>query len=156
MIFRNRVEAGRILAGRLGNYARRSDVTVLGIPRGGVVVAFEVAQALGAPLEVLSRRDLAGTTAILVDDGVVTGSGIRGAISALRLLGPERIVFGVPVCPASICISLRQEVDELVSVETPGFFFALSQYYQEFGWVSDAEVSDLLARAGRWGVPEAA
>lgn len=49
--FRDRAEAGRRLAERLGAYAGRDDVIVLALPRGGVPVAYEVAQALGAPLE---------------------------------------------------------------------------------------------------------
>jgi predicted phosphoribosyltransferase len=58
MIFVNRSEAGKTLASRLGNYADRSDVLVLGIPRGGVPVAFEVANALRVPLDVLVLRKL--------------------------------------------------------------------------------------------------
>src|SRR5437762_13603088 len=49
--FPNRAEAGRQLAEKLLKYAGRPDVTVLGLPRGGVPVAFEVAQRLGVPLD---------------------------------------------------------------------------------------------------------
>ena len=58
MIFRDRVHAGKQLAKRLGSYANRGDVIVLGIPRGGVTVAYEVARALNAPLDVLLSRKL--------------------------------------------------------------------------------------------------
>lgn len=58
MIFLNRIDAGRKLAGRLAAYANRSDVIVLGLPRGGVPVAFEVARALHAPLDVFLSRKL--------------------------------------------------------------------------------------------------
>jgi len=58
MIFDDRVDAGRQLAKRLGAFAGRKDAVVLGIPRGGVAVAFEVAQALHAPLDVFLSRKL--------------------------------------------------------------------------------------------------
>ncbi len=58
MIFKDRVDAGRQLANRLSSYASRDDVMVLGIPRGGVTVAYEVARALNAPLDVLLSRKL--------------------------------------------------------------------------------------------------
>lgn len=58
MIFRNRQDAGQRLAARLTNYAGRSDVLVLALPRGGVPVAFEVAQQLKAPLDVFLVRKL--------------------------------------------------------------------------------------------------
>jgi putative phosphoribosyl transferase len=58
MIFKNREDAGRQLAKQLGAYANRKDVTVLGIPRGGITVAFEVAQALNIPLDIFLSRKL--------------------------------------------------------------------------------------------------
>jgi len=58
MTFDNRADAGRQLAKRLEGYARQADMLVLGVPRGGVVVAFEVAVALGAPLDVFLSRKL--------------------------------------------------------------------------------------------------
>jgi putative phosphoribosyl transferase len=58
MIFQNRAEAGQQLASRLGKYANRQDVIVLGIPRGGVPVAFEVATALNLPLDIFVLRKL--------------------------------------------------------------------------------------------------
>jgi erythromycin esterase-like protein/adenine/guanine phosphoribosyltransferase-like PRPP-binding protein len=57
-LFRDRREAGRLLAEKLAAYANRPDVLVLGLPRGGVPVAYEVARALGAPLDVFVVRKL--------------------------------------------------------------------------------------------------
>ncbi len=58
MVFEDRADAGRQLAKQLGRYAHRPDVIVLGVPRGGVSVAFEVATALHAPLDVFLSRKL--------------------------------------------------------------------------------------------------
>jgi putative phosphoribosyl transferase len=56
--FHDRTEAGQLLAGKLAAYANRADVIVLGLPRGGVPVAYEVARALNAPLDVFLVRKL--------------------------------------------------------------------------------------------------
>lgn len=56
--FRNRIDAGRMLASRLTAYAHRPDVLVLGLPRGGIPVAYEVARELGVPLDVFVVRKL--------------------------------------------------------------------------------------------------
>src|SRR3954463_5662526 len=56
--FADRRQAGQVLARQLGAYAGRADVIVLGLPRGGVPVAAEVARALGAPLDVFAVRKL--------------------------------------------------------------------------------------------------
>jgi predicted phosphoribosyltransferase len=88
-IFRDRYDAGRVLAGLLEKYAGRDDVVVLALPRGGVPVAYEVATTLDAPLEVLLVRELgvpghgelamgaiASGGLIVLDEDVVTGIGI--------------------------------------------------------------------------------
>ena len=56
--FRDRSEAGRLLAAKLAGYAHRPNVLVLALPRGGVPVAYEVARALGAPLDIFLVRKL--------------------------------------------------------------------------------------------------
>ncbi len=58
VVFENRTEAGRFLANKLMHYANRPDVIVFGLPRGGVPVAYQVAQALNAPLDVFIIRKL--------------------------------------------------------------------------------------------------
>ena len=56
MRFHNRQDAGRQLAAKLSTFAQRHDVVVLALPRGGVPVAFEVAEALGCPLQTAYSR----------------------------------------------------------------------------------------------------
>ncbi len=75
--FPDRAHAGRVLASQLGHYAGRHDVVVLGLPRGGVPVAHEVAAALGAPLDVLLVRKLGvpGHTELAM--GAIGPGGVR-------------------------------------------------------------------------------
>src|ERR1700738_5018203 len=75
--FRDRTEAGRHLAERLSAYADRPDVLVLALPRGGVPVAFEVAKALNAPLDVFVVRKLGLPGREEVAMGAIASGGIR-------------------------------------------------------------------------------
>src|SRR5437660_6229899 len=75
--FPNRTEAGRLLAEKLVEYAGRDDVIVLGLPRGGVPVAFEVAQRLGAPLDVFIVRKLGVPGFEELAAGAIASGGVR-------------------------------------------------------------------------------
>jgi predicted phosphoribosyltransferase len=75
--FRDRAEAGRRLAGELADYAGRVDVTVLALPRGGVPVAFEVARALAAPLDVFVVRKLGVPGQEELAMGAIATGGVR-------------------------------------------------------------------------------
>src|SRR5256712_12288357 len=75
--FPNRIEAGRILAENLEKYAGRDDVIVLGLPRGGVPVAFEVAHRLGAPLDVFTVRKLGVPGFEELAAGAIASGGVR-------------------------------------------------------------------------------
>ena len=75
--FPNRTAAGRLLAEKLVNYAGRDDVIVLGLPRGGVPVAFEVAQRLGAPLDVFIVRKLGVPGFEELAAGAIASGGVR-------------------------------------------------------------------------------
>src|SRR5271166_3179112 len=75
--FADRYEAGRILAEDLRAYAGRSDVVVLGLPRGGVPVAFEVAKALGVPLDVFVVRKLGAPGQPELAMGAIATGGVR-------------------------------------------------------------------------------
>src|SRR6266545_3038104 len=77
MRFRDRIEAGRMLAGKLRAYANRPDVIVLALPRGGVPVAFEVARALKAPLDVMIVRKLGTPDQPELAMGAIASGGVR-------------------------------------------------------------------------------
>ncbi|HVX22174.1 MAG TPA: phosphoribosyltransferase family protein [Acidimicrobiales bacterium] len=215
MPFRDRADAGRRLAEKLGHLAA-ADPVVLGLPRGGVPVAFEVARALGAPLDVIVvrklgvpyqpelamgaigedgvrvvnadvvrmagvdaaeldaaerterselerrvtrlrggrlRRPVTGRTAIVVDDGIATGSTARAACQVARAEGAARVVLAVPVAPASSLLRLEDVADDVVCLEVPEVFMAVGQFYADFSQTSDDEVVDLLDRAASFGTP---
>ncbi len=208
-IFRTRQEAGQLLARTLADYAGRDDAVVLGLPRGGVPVAAEVARALKMPLDVLVVRKLGapgqeelaigaigeggvrvlnerlvrdlglsseaidrivareehelerrvtayrgghvaleveGKTVIAVDDGVATGATMRAGLQTLRALGAARIIAAAPVGAADSVAALEEDADEVVVLETPAWFSAVGQWYEDFGQTTDEEVRDLLMR----------
>ena len=210
VVFADRVAAGRELAGLL-EHLRGQDVVVLGLPRGGVPVAFEVAQSLDAPLDVIVVRklgvplqpelamgaigeggarvlettvlrhagisdedlatvergerahlearvarlrrgrppvDLTGRTAVIVDDGIATGSTARVACEVARHLGAARVVVAVPVAPAETARGLPG-ADEVVCVRAPTQFMAVGHHYRDFSPTSDEEVIVLLDVAAR-------
>ena len=212
--FRDRRDAGRRLAALLdGEGLRRERAVVLGIPRGGLVVAFEVARALKAPLDLVCvrplstpdepglhlgavgeagapvlnaelargagvagsaldrlvtaerstlaeqerryravrpRLPLAGRTALLVDDGVTTGTSAIAAARGAKARGPRRVVLAVPVSSPEALDAVAGEVDEVVCPEHPPLTLALEEWYEEFPEVSSQEVMALLAEAARW------
>src|SRR5438046_812789 len=77
MRFKDRIEAGRQLANALTEYANRHDVVVLALPRGGVPVGFEVAQALHAPLDVFLVRKLGVPGHPELAMGAIASGGVR-------------------------------------------------------------------------------
>jgi predicted phosphoribosyltransferase len=92
----------------------------------------------GAPPEVRER------VVILVDDGLATGSTMRAAVQALRILRPARVVVAVPVAPAETCEALRDVADEILCLRTPEPFHAVGLWYADFAQTLDAEVRELL------------
>jgi putative phosphoribosyl transferase len=77
MRYRDRADAGRAVAARLAEYAGRADVLVLALPRGGVPVAFEVARALKAPLDVFLVRKLGVPGREELAMGAIATAGVR-------------------------------------------------------------------------------
>jgi putative phosphoribosyl transferase len=207
-MFADRSDAGRQLARKLLSL-RGHDVVVLGLPRGGVPVAVEVAAALDAALDVVvvrklgvplqpelamgaigeggvrvldndtiatigitshqllevetrergvlearvaalrrgrARIELTGRTAVIVDDGLATGSTARVACQVVRRLGAVRVIVGVPVAPAATVAGLP-EADEVVCVLVPRPFGAVGVHYRDFRPIPEAEVLALLDAA---------
>ena len=99
------------------------------------------------------RVDVAGRTAIVIDDGIATGATIRAALRATHARGPQRLVLAVPVAPTETIAALREEADDVVCLENHEQFGAIGYYYADFSQVSDREVIEILAR---FPVPELA
>jgi len=210
-VFRNRTDAGRALARRLESL-RGDDIVVLGLPRGGVPVAFEVSSHLDAPLDVIvvrkvgvpgqpelamgaigedgvrvvndqvvavvgvtdaefalvehrerkelerraerfrghsTRTPIDGRTAVIVDDGIATGSTAQAACQVARAQGAARIVLAVPVAAPESVVTLGAVADDVICVEAPTWLQSVGQWYDDFTQVDDDTVVDLLDRARR-------
>jgi len=215
--FENRRIAGQRLAHRLAGIPR-AGLVVLGLPRGGVPVAYEVARALGAPLDVILvrklgvpsqpelamgaigedgvrvvndevaryvsvgerdfaavearervelerrarlfrggrvRESLVGRTALIVDDGIATGSTVRAACRVARAHGAAQVIVATPVAPPRTTARLQNDADEVVVLESPEHFLAIGEFYADFTQTTDDEVVDLLARERAQRVGEA-
>jgi predicted phosphoribosyltransferase len=93
-------------------------------------------------------RDPAGRIAIVVDDGLATGSTMIAALRAVRRAGPQRLVCAVPVSSSEALESVTALADEVVCLEVPPWLGAISQFYAAFPQVSDEEVIEILKRCG--------
>ena len=84
-------------------------------------------------------------TAIVVDDGIATGTSMRAALKALRRRKPAALVMAVPVAPPDTIEALRREVDRIVCLAQPEPFYAVGSHYDDFHQVEDDEVMATLA-----------
>ena len=91
---------------------------------------------------------LEGATAILVDDGIATGTTVRAALKAVRRRGARRVVLAVPVAPHDTLFALRHAVDRVVCLAEPMPFRAIGLHYAHFSQLSDDEVTAALDAAG--------
>lgn len=210
-MFVDRRDAGRQLAERLRPVLAGhplTEIRVLGLPRGGAVIAAEVARQLKVPWNVLVVRklglpgrpemamgaiaeggvsvldhdvirragvtkhqlmeaerreqaelerrlsaygvdrrplDIEGRIAVIVDDGLATGSTARAACTVARAAGACRVVLAVPVAPRSWTDDLAGVADDFVCVDAPRRFRAVGAFYVDFTPVSDSEVVAALA-----------
>ena len=92
---------------------------------------------------------LDGRIALVVDDGIATGSTARAACRVARTLGAAEVVLAAPVAPAGAARTFARDADEVELLETPAGFWAIGQFYEDFAQTTDEEVVDLLARASR-------
>ncbi len=85
-----------------------------------------------------------GRIAIVVDDGLATGSTMISALHALRSRHPSRLICAVPVSPPDTLEKVSRLADETVCLETPEYFQAVGQFYRNFPQVEDEEVVKIL------------
>jgi putative phosphoribosyl transferase len=94
------------------------------------------------------RLALKDKLALIVDDGVATGSTASAACEVARQLGARRVVLATPVGPARAQAEMSRIADEVVFLETPPSFDAVGRWYRDFSPTSDDEVVDLLRSPG--------
>lgn len=104
----------------------------------------EIARRRRVYLKDRAPLELSGRTAVLVDDGIATGTTMRAAIQAVRRRHPARLVVAVPVAPPGEAARLRRVVDDCVCLAEPAFFGAVGAHYRRFEQTTDAEVIDLM------------
>jgi putative phosphoribosyl transferase len=117
------------------------------VERGAKEELREIARRRTAYLHDRPPLDVEGTTVIVVDDGIATGTTVRAALLALRRRGPRRLVLAVPVAPPEVVEALRADVDDLVCLAQPPYFQAVGVHYADFHQVSDDEVISILDEA---------
>jgi putative phosphoribosyl transferase len=208
-MFADRRHAGALLGAEVAGLDPANPV-VYALPRGGMPVAFEVAQALACPLDVLVVRKIgvpfqpelamgavaeggvvirneeiidliaidddtfgavvesesrelerrvaayrpeavaispAGHTAIVVDDGLATGSTALAAVKVLEQSGASSVWLAVPVAPRGGLGTLEEAADKIVVLARPRDFGAVGVWYDDFTQTSDREVERLLAKS---------
>lgn len=125
-----------------------SEEVVENISRRAQEAALALSQEIGAPAVI---PDIAGKTAILVDDGLATGATMRVAIEAVYHQGARQVFVALPVAPASMVEPLRDIADDVVTVLAPENLRAVGQWYALFPDVPSSAVRDALAenRASR-------
>ncbi|MDD3898817.1 MAG: phosphoribosyltransferase family protein, partial [Syntrophomonadaceae bacterium] len=91
--------------------------------------------------------DLQGKNILLVDDGIATGFTLKAAVKYLQRQTDGKITVAVPVSSKNAYLNLLEEVDQLLVLEIPEKFYAVSQVYQDFTAVEDRDVMNILKRS---------
>jgi putative phosphoribosyl transferase len=102
-----------------------------------------------------ARVPLDGHVALVVDDGIATGSTARAACRVARAHGASRVVLAVPVAPPDWTEDMGDAADEYVCLATPDPFYAVGQFYADFTQTTDEDVVACLHRAARPAAPAA-
>ncbi|MCB1066577.1 MAG: phosphoribosyltransferase [Simkania sp.] len=207
MIYKDRKDAGAKLAERLKEYKESPDVLILGLARGGVVLAAEISRILKLPFDLVMTRKIGapfnpelalgaisetgkgyfnesliqalgvsktyleetiqtekkeaarrltlyrkerpapsikGKIVVLVDDGIATGATMMAAALSTQSEGAKKIVVAIPVAPPSSLEFLNPAVDQIICLNPVEDFMAVSQFYEAFHQVEDAEIVTLL------------
>lgn len=207
MIFKDRLDAGAKLAESLKECKGNPETLILGLARGGVVLAAEISRLLDLPFDLVMTRkigapfnpelaigaitetgkgyfnerliqmlgvshaqvdeavqtekeeakrrlalyrkerpapSLNGKIVILVDDGIATGATMMAAALSAQSSGAKKIVVAVPVAPPSSLEFLDPAVDQIICLNPTEDLMAVSQFYEEFSQVDDAEILALL------------
>jgi predicted phosphoribosyltransferase len=210
MKFRDRIDAGNLLAVRLAEHGYTPAI-VLGIPRGGVILADIVAKKLAADFDIVIPRKLgapeneelaigavmedgtsyinryivsalripqnyieservrqaaeirrraaayrkpglsyniAGKNVIIVDDGIATGATVIASARWARKHHPLTLTIAVPVAPSQSVEVLEQESNSIIVLHMPHDFGSVGQFYEEFGPVSDDQVTHIMRSRG--------
>jgi putative phosphoribosyl transferase len=90
------------------------------------------------------RLNIAGRTALIVDDGVATGSTARAACQVARALGAERVVLAVPVGPVETASRFARDADEVICLQAPEPFYGVGRFYGDFSQITDEFVTTSL------------
>jgi predicted phosphoribosyltransferase len=210
MKFRDRIDAGNLLAERLTENGYTPAI-VLGIPRGGIILADIVAKKLAADFDIVIPRKLGapeneelaigavmedgtsyinryivnaltipenyieservrqaaeirrrsaayrkpglsynivGKNVIIVDDGIATGATVIASAKWARKQHPLTLTIAVPVAPSQSVEVLEQESDSVIVLHMPHDFGSVGQFYEEFGPVSDDQVTQIMRSRG--------
>ncbi|MGB4592182.1 MAG: phosphoribosyltransferase family protein [Coriobacteriia bacterium] len=129
---------GAVVPGDLGGASDEYIRSQVAVERDEIARRLRTYRGDRPPLEIEGR------TVILVDDGIATGLTVRAAVRYLRAHNAGRIVVAVPVAPQDTADRLRLEADEVVTLAEPSGFYAVGQFYSEFGQTTDDEVISLL------------
>lgn len=90
------------------------------------------------------RPEIRGKTAVIVDDGIATGSTVEAAIRYVIREEPKKIILASPISSQESMKRLKSLVDDVVVLETPKEFMAVGQFYKDFPQVTDEEVIEIL------------